>query len=234
MPEFKDAIVRRASPLDLIRTLLERSTSADESLVQLAMLRNGLLQKSKETGDSLLSFSSSTAGNTEKQTSMAQERTALTREQTRLSTRSTELAHERAALSSTRTDLARERNSLAADRTDYSVRRTDLAQERTGLATTRTVRALSRTRLSFLRTEMAKERTYLALLRTGLALLTFGIVLFRYFGLSWWSLFDVALVLLSIGLLSVGVSGYVRSHRRVLKLDGLVRADTGLRDLEAD
>ena len=33
---------------------------------------------------------------------------------------------------------------------------------------------------------------------------------------------------------SAGVSGYVRSHRRVLKLDGLVRADTGLRDLEAD
>ncbi len=282
------------APLDTIQKLLARSATAGETLVDLTASQNGLLQQSAQTGDNLLEFTSSTAHNTERQTLMAQERTALTREQTRLSTRATELANirtdlaherttlagqrtdlavgrtelarrrtslaegrtgmaqmrtrlaeertgfaktrtgmaeQRTALASTRTDLSRERSQLANERTGYSVRRTELAQDRNSLATVRTLRAQARTRLSWQRTELARERTHLAFVRTGLALLTFGVVLFRYFGVSWWSIFDAVLVLGSSALVAAGTSGYFKAHRRVRTLENLLTTDEGMRDL---
>jgi len=247
--------------LNLLKESLVRSTAAGETLVDLASSRNELLQHTNQTGDRLLSFTSTTAGHTERQTAMAQERTALTREQTRLSTRSTELANirtelaresttlagqrtdlgvartemarRRTSLAEGRTGLAQKRTNLAEDRTGYSLRRTDLAEKRNDLATLRTVRARTRTHLSLQRSELARERTYLAFVRTGLALLTFGIVMFRYFGVSWWSLFDLGLVVASLVFVTGGIRGYVRSHRRVRTLDTLLATDAGLRDLGA-
>ena len=63
------------------------------------------------------------------------------------------------------------------------------------------------------------------------ALLTFGIVMFRYFGVSWWSLFDLGLVVASIVFVTGGFRSYLRSHRRVRALDTLLACDAGLLDL---
>ena len=59
-----------------------------------------------------------------------------------------------------------------------------------------------------------------------------SIGLFRYFGLSWWSVFDAALALGSLGLIASGSSGFVKCQRRVRALDGLLGTDPGLTDLE--
>ncbi len=53
---------------------------------------------------------------------------------------------------------------------------------------------------------------FLAMIRTGLAFLAVGLTLFRYFGVSRWSIFDGMLVVLSVFLVVYGGRGYRRAH----------------------
>jgi uncharacterized membrane protein YidH (DUF202 family) len=94
-----------------------------------------------------------------------------------------------------------------------------------------TPRAVSRTRLSLQRTELARGRTYLAIVRTGLAFLAIGLTLFRYFGISQWSVFDGALVVMSVVLVIYGGRGYYRAHASDRRLADLLTADPGLVDV---
>ena len=66
------------------------------------------------------------------------------------------------------------------------------------------------------------------MIRTGLAFLAIGMSLFRYFGLSVWTIFDGALVVMSIGLVIYGGKGYWRSHVDDRHLRELLAADAGL------
>jgi uncharacterized membrane protein YidH (DUF202 family) len=221
---FRDEL---QSQLTAIRSLLDRAVELQETGTELERGIHDLEQQRTVTSTGLLEYAATSDTYNRHQTEMAQERTDLTREQTRLSTRSTELA-------TIRTDLSRERSSLAGQRTDLSVLRTDMARGRTNLAGQRTEMAQtrtglsekrtelaegrtklagSRTVLSRMRTELARGRTYLALTRTGLAFLTLGIGLFRFFGVSWWSLFDGGLVLASAVITAVGLRGYLRATR---------------------
>ena len=90
------------------------------------------------------------------------------------------------------------------------------------------MRALTRTRMSLQRTELARGRTYLAMIRTGLAFLAIGLTLFRYFGISRWSLFDGALVLLSVVLVFYGAKGYRRAQLADRRIEELLANDPGL------
>jgi uncharacterized membrane protein YidH (DUF202 family) len=141
---------------------IERCEGAEREQVRLLHEEVDLARKRTENTSNILPFLSDTSVHTEKQTSMAQERTALTREQTRLSTRSTEMAN-------IRTDLARERSALAEQRTDLAVNRTEMARRRTSLAEGRTKLAQTRTDLAQSRSDMAHERTTLSAKRTDLA-----------------------------------------------------------------
>ena len=229
---------RGETPVPEIRTLVGQCLEALQAEVSLSSEGNDIGREANETAGRLLSFTSTTSRHTEEQTAMAQERTALTREQTRLTTRSTELAN-------IRTDLARERSSLAGQRTDLSVVRTDMARRRTSLSEDRTelarartdlsrqrtLRAVTRTRLSRQRNDLALQRTELALIRTGLALFTLGVALVRYFGPSWWSLFDVGLLLAGVAFAAGGLVGYLRARARIRRMDALLGADEGLLDV---
>jgi uncharacterized membrane protein YidH (DUF202 family) len=110
------------------------------------------------------------------------------------------------------TELARQRTDLARTRTDLAERRTTLVEEQTDLLHTASI-------LAQIRTEQSGARTYLSLIRAGLAFLTLGVVLVRYFGISWWTLFDAALVLPSTLATIYGVVGYRRSLRSIRLLD---------------
>lgn len=194
--------------------------------------QNTLARQRTETLSQLAASSSHTAEQADQQTGLAQERTALTREQTRLSTRSTELANirttlaqERVAFAEERTRLAVRRTEMAHRRTEYSGLRTRLAEQRNDLARRRTVAAVTRTRLSLERTELAKGRTYLAVIRTGLAFLTVGLTLFRYFGVSSWTVFDAALIAGSSLMIYFGLTGFRRTRLAETRLSRLVAAD---------
>ena len=71
----------------------------------------------------------------------------------------------------------------------------------------------------------------MALVRTGLAILVLGLTLFRYFGVSIWSAFDGALVLLGIGLVIYGGKGYREADRKDKRFLELLSADVGFQDL---
>ena len=86
--------------------------------------------------------------------------------------------------------------------------------------------ALTRSRLSIQRTELARGRTYLAVIRTGLAFLTLGLALFRYFGVSAWSLFDGGLAVLSVWMILFGTRGYRRAQRAERKLSDALSRDS--------
>ena len=221
---------------------------------QIALLeeQNDLAKRRTETTSNLLRHSSAAAELTLDQTAMARERTALTRAQTGLSGRSTELGI-------IRTDLARERTSLAEQRTEVAVYRTELAQERTKLATARTnmaryrntlaidrtrlsqnrtdlarernVLAATRTRLSLQRTFLARGRTYLALLRTGLAILVLGLTLVRYFGVTTWTIFDGALILVGFFMVIYGGRGYWIADRNDKRCQTVLATDAGMEGL---
>ncbi len=65
----------------------------------------------------------------------------------------------------------------------------------------------------------------------GLALLAIGLTLLRYFGVSWWSLFDFPLVLVSAAAVVWGTARYRASYRLERRLDVLLAVDAGLTDL---
>lgn len=212
--------------------LLTKVTQLEEEQAVAMHEQSDLARQRTETTANLVLFSSKTAEHAEKQTGMAQERTALTREQTRLSTRSAELANIRTELAQQRVFMAEDRTRMAVQRTDMARRRTSysewrskLAEKRTDLARERTIHAFTRTRLSLQRTELAKERTCLALIRTGLAFLTLGVTFFRYFGLSLWTIFDVALILFSGLMVYFGVSGYRRARTTESTLTRILSSD---------
>jgi uncharacterized membrane protein len=66
------------------------------------------------------------------------------------------------------------------------------------------------------------------MIRTGLAFLAIGLTLFRYFGVSRWSLFDGALVLLSVVLVFYGTKGYRRAQLADRRIGKLLVNDPGL------
>jgi uncharacterized membrane protein YidH (DUF202 family) len=219
---------------DTVVGLLTKLTELEEKQVAAAIEQSSLAKQRTDTTSNLALYASKTSDNAEKQTGMAQERTSLTREQTRLSTRSAELANLRTELAQERTFQAEERTRLATQRTDMARQRTSLSERRTTLADLRnrlaedrTAFAVARTRLSLQRTELARGRTSLALIRTGLAFLTAGITLFRYFGVSMWTLFDLGLVAFSTLMVYFGLIGYRRAKAVEEKLGVLLTADGG-------
>lgn len=156
------------------------------------------------------------------QADMAKKQIALARERTRLSTKSTEFSDIRTQLSQQRTALADRRTNLSLVRTDFSRSRTGLAEQRNKMAGSRTRFSAKRTDLagtrtvfSNMRTALAQGRTYLALIRTGLAFFTLSIAFFRMFGISWWSVFDGGLALMSLAMTAIGLAGYRRANHRV-------------------
>jgi len=223
---------------DAVVGLLEKLTELEEKQVTAALEQNDLARQRTDTTSNLALYASKTSDNAETQTGLAQERTALTREQTRLSTRSTELANLRTELAQERTFQAEERSRLASQRTDMARQRTSLSERRTTLADLRnrlaeerTSIAVTRTRLSLQRTELAKGRTSLALIRIGLAFLTAGVTLFRYFGVSMWTFFDLGLILFSMIMVYFGTAGYRRSKAVEQKLIDLLVRDYGMHGL---
>ena len=215
--------------------LLTRLAELEERQVTAAVEQSDLAKRRTDTTSNLALYASKTSENAETQTSLALERTSLTREQTHLSTRSAELANLRTELAQERTLAAEERTRLATQRTDMAHQRTSLSEARTRLAELRnhlaedrTDFAVARTRLSYQRTELARGRTYLALIRTGLAFLTAGITLFRYFGVSVWTLFDLGLVTFSMLMVYFGVTGYRRSKLAEWRFGKLLDRDEGL------
>jgi len=221
--------------LNKVVGLLTRLTELEERQVAAMIEQSDLAKQRTDTTSNLALYASKTSENADKQTAMALERTSLTREQTHLSTRSTELANLRTELAQERSLEAEERTRLATQRTDMARQRTSLSEGRTKLAEVRnhlaeerTVFAVATTRLSFQRTELARGRTYLALIRTGLAFLTAGITLFRYFGVSVWTLFDLGLVSFSMLMVYFGISGYRRSKAVEQRFGELLDRDEGL------
>ncbi len=245
MPDaaFEDTV---RTSLGDIRSLIARSVELQNAENDIELEVHDLQRQRTAAIEGLLEHSSSTAASNRIATELATERTSLTREQTRLSTRSTELGNirtelsrERSSLASQRTDLsvlrtdmarartnlADQRTGMARTRTFLSERRTHLAESRTNFAESRTTLATRRTYLSKLRTELARGRTYLALTRTGLAFLTLGVGLMRFFGLSWWSLFDAALIAGSVVATGVGLRGYLKATRLSQELDRVLAAE---------
>jgi len=225
---------RTAAALEAIHALLVRSVKIQEEDAEIEKSIRDLEEKRTETTSGLLDYAADNHVMAAQRTDMSKERTGLVREQTRLSTKSTELAN-------IRTEFSRERSSLASQRTDLAVLRTDLSHSRTSLADQRTRMAGSRTRLSEnrtnlagtrtvfsnMRTALARGRTYLALIRTGLAFLTLSIGLFRFFGVSWWSLFDGALAVGSLAMTTAGLSGYWHSTRVLKALENRLAIEDG-------
>ena len=76
-----------------------------------------------------------------------------------------------------------------------------------------------------MRTALAQGRTYLALIRTGLAFFTLSIAFFRMFGLSWWSIFDGLLALVSLYMTGAGLVGYRSANLRLNTLQLTVPAE---------
>lgn len=115
-------------------------------------------------------------------------------------------------LAATETELARQRTDLARTRTDLAERSTNLVEEQTDLLHIASI-------LAQIRTEQSGARTYLSLIRAGLAFVTLGVILIRYFGISWWTVFDGALVLPSAVAAAYGIYGYLRALRSIRILD---------------
>jgi len=222
------------STLKAIHALLVQSVDIQQMDTEIDRSIHDLEEKQTETASGLLEHAAVTNTLAGHRTDMAKERTALVREQTRLSTKSTEL-------SDIRTQMSRERTSLSGQRTNLSVLRTDFSRSRTGLAEQRNKMAGSRTRFSEKRTELAgtrtvfsnirtalaQGRTYLALIRTGLAFFTLSIAFFRIFGLSWWSIFDGGLALMSLAMTGIGIIGYRRANHRVNTLQIIIPEEEG-------
>jgi uncharacterized membrane protein YidH (DUF202 family) len=210
------------STLKAIHALLTQTVDVQQIDTEINRSIHDLEKKQTETASGILEHAAVTNTLAGHRTDMAKERTALVRKQTGLSTKSTEL-------SNIRTEMSRERTALAGKRTDLSVLRTDFSRSRTGLAERRNQMAGTRTQFSEKRTELAgtrtvfsnmrtalaQGRTYLALIRTGLAFFTLSIAFFRMFGLSWWSIFDGVLALMSLAITGVGLVGYRRANHRV-------------------
>lgn len=217
------------STLKAIHALLVQTVNIQQMDTEIDRSIHDLEKKQTKAASDLLEHTAVTNTLAGQRTDMVKERTALAREQTCLSTKSNEL-------SDIRTQLSHERTSLAGQRTNLSVLRTDFSRSRTGLAEQRNKMAANRTRFSEKRTELAgtrtvfsnirtalaQGRTFLALIRTGLAFFTLSIAFFRIFGLSWWSIFDGGLALISLAMTGIGMMGYRRANHRVNTLQIII------------
>ncbi len=211
-----------SSTLTAIHALLVQTVDIQQTGTEINRSIHDLEEKQMESASNLLEHTAVTNTLATHRTDMAKERTGLVREQTRLSTKSTELADIRTQMAHERTALAGQQTNLSVLRTDFSRSRTGLAEQRNRMAATRTqfsekrtTFAGTRTVFSNMRTALAQGRTYLALIRTGLAFLTLSIGFFRIFGLSWWSIFDGVLAVLSLVMTGTGLVGYKRANHRV-------------------
>ncbi len=92
-----------------------------------------------------------------------------------------------------------------------SLERTHLARERNVLAAQRTIAACYRT-------IYARARTGLAFIRTGIASLGVGIGLTSYFGLSFYSIFDVILILAGLLMIIDGLLWYMPVRKEQAEL----------------
>ena len=218
MDELK-SINRVEEKLDEICCLLSRSV----------VLQEDAIDQEKQSGEismSVLRPAGTNGDLAQKLNGLVQERTSLVCAETHSSTRSTELPE-------IGTDLVRERRNLAVERTDFAASRTELARDmtsssqdsvcmaemRTYLAEIRNMLAISRTIYCKTRTELARGRTYLALIRTGLAFVTISVFLFRQFGVSWWTAFDISMAAASVAATAVGLIGYKRTVQAAKHLD---------------
>src|SRR5215471_13144094 len=102
--------------------------------------------------------------------------------------------------------------------------------------------ASRRTGMSFQRTRMSADRTLMSIMRTSLSLIGFGFTIFQLFEKAHEAdilkssiaprRFGEALVILGIGMLTVGIGYHVsfmiglRKERAMLKADGLVHAES--------
>jgi inner membrane protein YidH len=105
---------------------------------------------------------------------------------------------------------------------------TDLAMRRTGMA--------------FQRTRMSADRTLMAVIRTSLSLISFGFTIYQIFrkladahlltGIAPARNFGLALVLLGVGMLTLGIVYHVqfmlglRAQRAQMKVAGLIHAQS--------
>lgn len=80
---------------------------------------------------------------------------------------------------------------------------------RTQLAKVRTFLAYRRSQLASYRTFLSKGRTGLAFLRTGLSLITISILLYRIFGLGYWTIIDLMILVTGIVMTIDGLVWYI-------------------------
>ncbi len=90
--------------------------------------------------------------------------------------------------------------------------RNKLAEVRTRMSGARTGLAQSRTNLSQYRTILAKQRTELSYLRTGLTLIAIGTIFTRMFGLGYWSIIDLIIVLVGLSSIGMAIKLFLKSY----------------------
>ncbi len=147
-----------------------------------------------------------------------------------LSMLTTKYAIERNILSHERTLMAEENSLMAEQRTQAALERTEMAENRSGLSRLRTqlsqrrvFLAEKRTLMAQQRTFLAKARTELAFMRTGVALVVLAIGLMRYFGLGWWNIADVSILLLGLAMVFSGIYYYLPTRRQEGRLFDVIR-----------
>jgi CheY-like chemotaxis protein/uncharacterized membrane protein YidH (DUF202 family) len=147
-----------------------------------------------------------------------------------LSMLTTKYAIERNILSLERTLMSEENSLMGERRTQASQERTEMAENRSGLSRLRTqlsqrrvFLAEKRTLMAQQRTFLAKARTELAFMRTGVALVVFAIGLIRYFGLGWWNVVDVSILLLGLAMVVSGIYYYLPTRKQEVRLFDVIR-----------
>jgi uncharacterized membrane protein YidH (DUF202 family) len=156
---------------------------------------------------------------------------------------STKFSRYRTKLSTHRTGLSRHRTHLSEHRTKLSEHRTKLSDHRTDLSVNRTEMSSRRTGMSFQRTRLSADRTLMSVIRTSLSMISFGFTIYSFFhglastgavvaGEGAARFFGQALVLLGIGILSLGIVYHVvfmlglRRQRGVMKESELIHAES--------
>ena len=156
---------------------------------------------------------------------------------------STKFSRYRTKLSTHRTGLSEHRTGLSEHRTQMSEHRTGLSEKRTGLSVNRTEMSSRRTGMSFQRTRLSADRTLMSVIRTSLSMISFGFTIYSFFhglaasgavatGEGPARFFGQALVLLGIGILSLGIVYHLvfmlglRRQRGAMKASELIHAES--------
>lgn len=156
---------------------------------------------------------------------------------------STKFSRYRTKLSTHRTGLSRHRTHLSEHRTKLSEHRTELSEKRSSLSVNRTEMSSRRTGMSFQRTRLSADRTLMSVIRTSLSMISFGFTIYSFFhGLASKGVvsdaehaarfFGQALVLLGIGILTLGIVYHVvfmlglRNQRGAMKDAELIHGES--------